>query len=109
LAGKMDSNKVSRVLEMIIKIFPKKDGFISVEELTEWVRNSLMTLDQEETKERFDEIDESKLKKDGGIGHQLFSPKLNPAKEPIWEINIPFLRPEFPLKNGIIEKFLGKN
>lgn len=25
--------------------------------MTEWVRNSLMTLDQEETKERFDEID----------------------------------------------------
>lgn len=29
-----------------------------MEELSEWVENSLVSLDQEETRERFDEIDE---------------------------------------------------
>jgi hypothetical protein len=31
-----------------------------LEELTEWVRNAILSLDQEETKERFDEIDANK-------------------------------------------------
>ena len=37
-----------------------QDGFILAEELKHWVHNSLMSMDKEETKERFDEIDAGK-------------------------------------------------
>ncbi|KAL3115537.1 hypothetical protein niasHT_018170 [Heterodera trifolii] len=53
-----ESKKRLRVLAK--RMDKDKDGFITLEELTDWVKNSLMTLDQEETKERFDEIDEDK-------------------------------------------------
>jgi hypothetical protein len=34
-----------------------RDGQVTLPELAEYVRRSLMTLDAEETRERFDEID----------------------------------------------------
>lgn len=37
-----------------------KDGFVTEEELQKWVYNSLISLDLEETKERFEELDQSK-------------------------------------------------
>uniref|UniRef100_A0A183BU04 Reticulocalbin-3 n=1 Tax=Globodera pallida TaxID=36090 RepID=A0A183BU04_GLOPA len=53
-----ESKKRLRVLAK--RMDRDKDGFVTMEELADWVKNSLMTLDQEETKERFDEIDEDK-------------------------------------------------
>jgi hypothetical protein len=38
-----------------------QDGFIINEELNQWVHNSLMSVDMDETKERFDEIDIGKI------------------------------------------------
>lgn len=42
LANKMDANK---------------DGFVDKKELTDWIYNSLLQLDEEETRERFEEVD----------------------------------------------------
>jgi Ca2+-binding EF-hand superfamily protein len=46
LANKMDANK---------------DGFVDKSELTDWIHNSLLQLDEEETRERFEEVDTGKL------------------------------------------------
>jgi Ca2+-binding EF-hand superfamily protein len=69
LANKMDKNK---------------DGFVTEDELSEWVHNSMVSLDQEETDERFDEIDKNK---DGEITwteyvHEAFGTHDNPQKTP---------------------------
>jgi hypothetical protein len=69
LANKMDKNK---------------DGFVTEDELSEWVHNSMVSLDQEETDERFDEIDQNK---DGEITwteyvHESFGTHDDPQKTP---------------------------
>lgn len=46
LANKMDTNK---------------DGFVDKKELTDWIYNSLLQLDEEETRERFEEVDTGKF------------------------------------------------
>nr|CAD2181677.1 unnamed protein product [Meloidogyne enterolobii] len=53
-----ESKKRLRVLAL--KMDVDKDGFISPEELNEWVHNSLVNVDLEETKERFMDIDAGK-------------------------------------------------
>ncbi|KAL7071023.1 hypothetical protein ACQ4LE_009976 [Meloidogyne hapla] len=53
-----ESKKRLRILAL--KMDVDKDGFISPEELNEWVHHSLVNVDKEETKERFDDIDTDK-------------------------------------------------
>lgn len=51
-----------RRLRIIAKKMDKNgDGFVSLQELTDWVYNSLMQLDEEETAERFEEVDKGGL------------------------------------------------
>ncbi|KAF7627234.1 hypothetical protein Mgra_00009466 [Meloidogyne graminicola] len=57
-----ESKKRLRILALRMDV--DKDGFISPDELSEWVHNSLISVDNEETKERFDDIDTNK---DGSI------------------------------------------
>lgn len=42
------------------KMDKDSDGFVTRQELIEWIHNSMLLLDKEETDERFDEIDASK-------------------------------------------------
>lgn len=49
-----------RLAALARKMDKNSDGFVTEEELTDWVHKSLLSLDEEETNERFDEIDESR-------------------------------------------------
>lgn len=53
-----ESKKRLRVLAKKMDI--NKDGFVDKNELTDWVYNSLLLLDEEETRERFEEVDTGK-------------------------------------------------
>ncbi|MFH4975930.1 hypothetical protein AB6A40_002639 [Gnathostoma spinigerum] len=47
----------SRLAVIAQRMDADKDGFITAEELTSWVQKSMLSLDDEETKERFEELD----------------------------------------------------
>lgn len=48
-----------RLKVLAIKMDVNKDGYVTMAELSSWVRQSLVSLDKEETEERFREIDTS--------------------------------------------------
>lgn len=50
-----ESKKRLRVLAK--KMDTNGDGFVTLQELTDWIYNSLLQLDEEETRERFEEVD----------------------------------------------------
>lgn len=59
--GGLSPDESKRRLRVLAKKMDKdSNGFVTILELTEWVYKSLMSLDDEETRERFDEIDAGK-------------------------------------------------
>jgi hypothetical protein len=46
-----------RLKVLAIKMDLNKDGYVDKHELTEWIYQSLLKLDEEETRERYEEID----------------------------------------------------
>ena len=49
-----------RLRILATKMDKNSDGFVDQQELSEWIQKSMLSLDKEETDERFDEIDISK-------------------------------------------------
>ncbi|KAI1724775.1 EF-hand domain pair domain-containing protein [Ditylenchus destructor] len=60
--GDLSPEEAKKRLKVLARdhIDKNKDGFVTEEELTDWVKHSLISLDKEETEERFDEIDADK-------------------------------------------------
>uniref|UniRef100_A0A914W1Y2 Reticulocalbin-3 n=1 Tax=Plectus sambesii TaxID=2011161 RepID=A0A914W1Y2_9BILA len=54
----LESKKRLRLLAA--KMDADGDGFVSKQELTNWIHKSMLALDQEETEERFSDVDENK-------------------------------------------------
>lgn len=48
-----------RLKVLATKMDVNKDGFVDSHELTDWIYQSLLKLDEEETRERYEEIDTS--------------------------------------------------